>query len=128
MAGTSPAMTAERSATLATKPLAKHLFQDLSLDVLVGERSIVPPPAVALHLFGRRDKAIRHLAEIRVGVVEAEDQPAGSDPAQRQACRTLGFSMFPPFLYIIPLVLQICMSVGKCRPKCDHADRTYNDR
>src|SRR5215207_8023958 len=84
MAGTSPAMTVDRNASLAPEPLAKHLFQNLPLDVLVGHRGIVPPPAVALHLFGRRDKTVDHFAEIRVGVVQAEDQPSRSDPAQRQ--------------------------------------------
>src|SRR6187402_397597 len=65
--------------TSATEPLGEQLFQDPPLDVLVGEGSIVPPPAVALHLVGRRDKAIGHFAEIRLGVVEAEYQPAGAD-------------------------------------------------
>src|SRR4051812_35611718 len=83
MAGTSPAMTtADRIS--APKPLAQHLFQDLPLDVLVGQRGIVPPPAVTLHLPGCRGKAIGHFSEIRIRVVEAEDQPSGADPAQRQ--------------------------------------------
>src|SRR6185436_8134008 len=73
MAGTSPAMTR----ALAPEPLGEHLFQDLPLDVLVGHRGIVPPPAVTLHLPGCRDKAIGHFSEIRIRVVEAEDQPAG---------------------------------------------------
>src|ERR1700716_23015 len=85
MAGTSPAMTANGRAPLAPEPLGQHLFQNLPLDVLVGHRSIVPPPAVALHLLGRRDKAVGDFREIGVRVVEAEDQPAGADPAQRQA-------------------------------------------
>src|SRR5215204_2757785 len=76
--------TAEGSAPLAPKPLGEHLFQNLPLDVLVGHRGIVPPPAVTLHLPGCRDKAIGHFSEIRIRVVEAEDQPAGADPAQRQ--------------------------------------------
>src|SRR3954470_460505 len=70
--GASRAIMVNRSVTLAPKPLAKHLFQNLPLDVLVGEGSIMPPPAIALHLLSRRDKAIRHLGEIGVGVVEAE--------------------------------------------------------
>src|ERR1044072_5546281 len=83
MAGTSPAMTTCNKAS-APKPLRQHLFQDLPLDGLVGQRGVVPPPAVALHLLGRRHKAVGHLGEVRIRVVEAEYQPAGSDPAQRQ--------------------------------------------
>ena len=79
-----PAMTRAGDAPSAPELLGKHLFQDLPLDVLVGEGGIVPPPAVALHLLGGRDEAVGDLAEIVVGVVQAEDQPAGSDPAQRQ--------------------------------------------
>ena len=43
-----PAMTAGDGAASAPEPLARqHLFQDLPLDGLVGERRVVPPPAVA---------------------------------------------------------------------------------
>src|SRR5947207_13318694 len=62
------------------KPLREHLFQNPPLDVLVGHRSIVPPPAVALHLLGGRDNAVGHFSEIRAGVVQAADQTAGSNP------------------------------------------------
>src|SRR5947207_5466292 len=44
----------KNAAPSAPKPLGKHLFQNLPLDVLVGQRGIVPPPAVALHLLGGR--------------------------------------------------------------------------
>src|SRR6476620_9652613 len=72
-----------------TEPLSrplprKHLFQDLPADRLVVEGSVVPPPAVALHLLTGGNKAISDRGKIRIGVVEAEDQPAGADPAQRQ--------------------------------------------
>src|SRR6185437_14252720 len=83
--GRSPVMTVNRKAPSAPKLLPHHLAQDLPLDVLVGERSILPPPAVALHLFGGGDKAAGDFAEIGVGVVQAEDQASRSDPAQRQA-------------------------------------------
>src|SRR5690242_19231984 len=62
--GTNRAMTAGSGAPLAPKPLRKHLFQDLPLDAPVGQRSIVPPPAIALHLLGGRDKAVGHLSEV----------------------------------------------------------------
>src|SRR6266850_4254153 len=78
MAGASPAMTVDGRASSAPELLGKHLLQDLPLDVLVGQRGVVPPPAVALHLLGRRDETVGHFAEIRVGVVQAEDEPARS--------------------------------------------------
>src|SRR5689334_10797921 len=56
--GCRPTMTGNVRAPSASKPLGEHLFQNLPLDVLVGHRSIVPPPAVALHLLGGRDKAV----------------------------------------------------------------------
>src|SRR5919198_2779747 len=40
----------------SAKPLAQHLFQNSPLDILVGQRSITPPPTVALHLRDCRDK------------------------------------------------------------------------
>src|SRR6266850_1226457 len=67
MAGASPAMTVDGRASSAPELLGKHLLQDLPL-----------------HLLGRRDETVGHFAEIRVGVVQAEDQPARSNPAQRQ--------------------------------------------
>src|SRR3984893_6024909 len=69
---------------LAGKLSRQHLFQDLPADGLVGQRRLAPPPAVPLHLFGRGDKAISYLRKIRIAVVQAEDQPAGADPAQRE--------------------------------------------
>src|ERR1700740_2751178 len=43
----------------ALENAAEHLFEDLALDVLVGELAVVPPPAVLLHLAGGRDEAAR---------------------------------------------------------------------
>src|SRR5947209_20635126 len=83
MAGTSPAMTARNAAS--PRSSRHHLFDDLPADRPVRQRSIAPPPAVLLHLFGRGDEAVRHLGKIRIGVVEAENQTAGANPAQRQS-------------------------------------------
>jgi hypothetical protein len=47
-----------------------------------------PPPPVAVHGPGGRHEAVRHGLEVLLGVVQAEDDPAGSDPAQRQAFGT----------------------------------------
>src|SRR5713226_2250635 len=82
MAGTSPAMTKKMDSTLAGKSSRQHLLQDLPADALVGERGVAPPPAVLLHLLGRRDKTLRYFSKIPLGVVQAENQAAGSDPAQ----------------------------------------------
>ena len=84
MAGTSPAMTSvERQAR--PNRLFSISRRILRLMVLLVMRRIVPPPAVALHLLGGGDETVGDFAEIGVGVVQAEDQPAGADPAQRQA-------------------------------------------
>src|SRR3984893_10499161 len=64
-----------------------HLLQDLPADALVGERSVTPPPAVLLHLHGGCDKALRHVRKIIVGVIQAEDQTTGPDPAQCELFR-----------------------------------------
>src|SRR5712675_2153167 len=77
-----PAMAENERLRLAGKYPPDDLFQDSPADVLVGERSVAPPPAVLLHFLGGGDKALRHLGKIRVGVVQAEDQAAGPDPAQ----------------------------------------------
>src|SRR5215203_5806519 len=82
--GGSPA-TADGSASLPSQPLGEHLFQNPPLDILVGQLGVAPPPAIAFHFFGCRNKPVGHLSEIRIRVVEAEDQPAGADPAQRQS-------------------------------------------
>ena len=54
------------------------------IDLLVSCR-VAPPPAVPLHGLGGGDKAVRDRLEIGVGIIEAENQAPGSDPAQRQA-------------------------------------------
>src|SRR5579863_2045615 len=48
------------------KPARQHLFENLAADGLVGQRAVTPPPAVALHLFGGRDKALLHLGKIGI--------------------------------------------------------------
>src|SRR5260221_5316143 len=65
-----------------------HLLQDIPLDRPGRRRRITPPPAVPLHCAGRCDEAVRHSFEVAVGIVKAEDQAAGGDPAQGQAFGT----------------------------------------
>src|SRR5215470_9717323 len=69
----------------ASKPMRQDLPQHMPLDRLVGCGGVMPPETVALHRFGCRHEPIHNHREIRVRVVEAEDQAAGADPAQRQA-------------------------------------------
>src|SRR5260370_28966771 len=69
---------------LVGKYAGQHFLENLPADGLVGERGVAPPPAVLLHFPGRSDKAISHLSKIRIGVVQAENQTAGADPAQRE--------------------------------------------
>src|SRR5215471_19457577 len=85
MPSTRLGMTKMTGAASALEHAAEHLFEDLALDVLVGELAVVPPPAVLLHLGRGGDEAARDLVEVGVGVVEAEDQAARADPAQREA-------------------------------------------
>ena len=40
------------------KPLRDHFFQDAALYGFVGRGRIAPPPAVALHCLGGRDKSL----------------------------------------------------------------------
>src|SRR6516165_3291796 len=84
MAGASPAMTRREWKGSAPEAAADHFFQDLPADALVGERSIVPPPAIALHLFGRGYEPLFDLGEIGIRVVQTENESAAADPAQRE--------------------------------------------
>src|SRR5882757_2751573 len=79
-----PAMTANESSGLSPLSSRDHLLEDLPADVLVGEAGLVPPPAIPLHLLGSGDEAAGDLGEIRIAVVQAEDQAASADPAQRE--------------------------------------------
>src|SRR5260370_31398909 len=67
-----PAMT-EKRAQLPQPFSREHLFEDLPLDAFVGEASIVPPPAIPLHLLGGGDEAVGDFGKIRIAVVQAED-------------------------------------------------------
>jgi hypothetical protein len=80
-----------RAAHLPAPLRRKQLFQDLPADAPVGRRSLMPSPAVALHLLGGGNKAVGDrgkvrigVIKVRIGVIQAEGQPAGSDPTQRQ--------------------------------------------
>src|SRR5262245_22650004 len=75
----------ELSGAFPRQPMREHLAQDLAPDRLVRRSRIGPPPAVMLHGFCGGDEAVRDGAEVGLGVIEAEDQAAGTDPAQRQS-------------------------------------------
>src|SRR5215510_1615799 len=68
----------------AAEPMRQDLPQHAPLDRLVGRCRLMPPEAVALHRFGGCYEPICNRREIRVRVVEAEDQAPGADPAERQ--------------------------------------------
>ena len=67
------------------KQVSRHLLQDEPLDGLGPTACVGPPPAVADAWSGRRRRSGPRPPEIRLRVVQAEDQPAGADPAERQA-------------------------------------------
>src|SRR6266851_4785165 len=79
-----PAMTESEISGLPQPFSRQHLFQDPPADILVAEISVVPPPAIPLHLLGGRDEAVGDRGKVVIAKVQAEDQPAGSDPAQRE--------------------------------------------
>src|SRR5579883_1077928 len=94
---------------LSRKPACDHLAHDLAADGLVAGRGVMPPPAVLFHLLRGSDKALLHLGKIGVGIVQAEDEAAGADPAQRQ-----------------PLGAQVILQhpvVARRRGVVDHPDR-----
>src|SRR4051812_19120912 len=61
-----------------------ELPQDAALDRLVGEGRMGPPPGVLLHGARGGHETIRNRIIVGVAIVEAEDQPTGTDPAERQ--------------------------------------------
>src|ERR1700737_1604059 len=67
------------------KPMRNHLPQNPALDRLICQRRISPPPAIVLHGSCRRYEAVRDFDKLLRGIIEAEDQATGSNPAQRQA-------------------------------------------
>src|ERR1700744_4723408 len=73
-AGLSPAAAETNVAVLFLPSLGEHLFQDLPADVFVGQASLVPPPAILLHLVGGIGETLGDFDEIGVGVVQAENQ------------------------------------------------------
>src|SRR5258705_13278013 len=50
--------------TLRPKPLVQYLPQNPAFDGLVGQRRILPPPAVALHFLGGGDETIGGFAAV----------------------------------------------------------------
>ena len=63
---------------------AENLAEDPAADGAMGERWTLPP-AVGGHPPGGGDEALLDLGEGGVAISEAEDEPAGADPAQRQS-------------------------------------------
>ena len=59
-------------------------FQDTAANAFVGELRRVPPPTIVLHAQGRRDKLLQHGLKVGIAVVQAEDHPTGTHPAQGQ--------------------------------------------
>jgi hypothetical protein len=74
--------------------------------VFGGERIVRPPPTILLHLLRSRDEPVAHLGEVSIGVIQAEDQTAGSYPAQRQVFGAQVILKHP----VVPRWLQIADS------------------
>src|SRR3984893_19075816 len=72
---------------LARKSAGDRFLEDLPADLLVGEGSVAPPPAILLHFLRRGHEALRHLGKIRIRVVQADDQAASANPAQCEPFR-----------------------------------------
>src|SRR5215471_9406763 len=67
--------------------MSHHLAQYPALDLSIAGERVLPPPAAPAHRLGGGNKAVGDCREIGFGVIQAEDQPAGTDPAQRHAFR-----------------------------------------
>src|SRR6516225_8489318 len=67
--------------------MSDHLAQNPTFDLSVAGERVLPPPAAPLHRFGGGNKAVGDCLEISFCIIEAEDQPTGANPAQRQAFR-----------------------------------------
>ena len=67
--------------------MSDHLAQHPALDRAVAGERILPPPAAPLHCFGGGDEAVGDCLVIGFRIIQAEDEPAGADPAERQAFR-----------------------------------------
>lgn len=75
-----------RSSRAEAEPVPQYLAGDAAPDLLIaGGRAI--RPAVSLHRLRGGDEAIDDGAEVGVGVIQAEDEPARPDPAQ---CESFG--------------------------------------
>src|SRR3974390_860531 len=64
-----------------------HFPNDAVLDRFVGCSRTAPPPAVAFHRPPSRYEAVRDGFKICFGIFEAEDEAAGTGPAQSQTLR-----------------------------------------
>jgi hypothetical protein len=68
--------------------MSHHLAKNPAVYVSITGEQVLPPPAAALHCFGSSNKAVGHRLEVGFGVIQAEDQAARADSAQRQALCT----------------------------------------
>ena len=60
----------------------KHFSQDAAFDGLVAQLRIRPPPAVGLHGLSGRDDEVGDGGEVRLRVIETENQASRPNPAQ----------------------------------------------
>ena len=65
----------------------QRLLEHPPPELPVGHALAAPPPAVGLASARGGDEAVGDLGEIRVAIVEAEDEPPGADPARAPALR-----------------------------------------
>src|SRR5262245_51748497 len=70
-----------RRSPAAEKTGGEHLAQDAAADPAVRESGVGPEEAVVAHGPGSGDETRGELGEVGVGVVVAEDEAAGADPA-----------------------------------------------
>src|SRR5258708_32764957 len=73
----SQTLSRSRACCSPCAPSGQHLPHDLSAEAFVGECASAPPPAILFHLAGRGDKAVSAGPEIRIGIIQAEDQAPG---------------------------------------------------
>src|SRR5215510_6715080 len=66
---------------LAPETMCQDFLQHSPLDRLVGRGRLMPPEAIASHGLGCCHEPGDDRREIRIRVVEAEDQTTGADPA-----------------------------------------------
>jgi hypothetical protein len=63
------------------RPVGPEFAQDLAFDQFVRGGPVGPPPAVVLHRLAGGGETVDDGFEVLIGVIQAEDQAAGADPA-----------------------------------------------